>query len=424
MDTQAIIISVMFIIGITAIALEHNVSINKSWIAIITGSLMWMVLAMGEDPMELNKAIHEGSEEIFGLIIFLMGAMTIVEMLAHFRFFEWIQAKVMRLDISNKALFWILGLITFFASAILDNLTCTLVMINIGRHLYKKRENFVIFTINTVIAANAGGAMSPVGDVTTIMLWLASKFTAWQIMLHGILPSLMAWVIPQAMLTMQLHHVDLKEMEKAEVPHLKWHIIVLGLSTFACAVMVNVVNLPPFIGILLGLGVAASVVDLGLKKGTIETTANRMVHVIKTIDMATIIYFVGILLAVDALAHHGVLDDIAHLIFGSTPGSDPKLIVVGNTALGIISSILDNVPLTAAAMDMLPNTVHYQYWILLALTAGTGGSMLVIGSAAGVAAMGQVPQLTFVEYLKKGTIPALLGYFAAIGTWWLQFFLH
>ncbi len=424
MDIQSIILIVLFVNCILAIAFEHSHAINKSWIAILTGSVMWIVLAFGETSERLNEAINKGSQEIFGLIIFLMGAMTIVEMMAHFRFFDWIESKILELNISDRALFWILGLVAFFASAIFDNLTCTLIMIQIGRHVYHKQENFTIFVINTVIAANAGGAMSPVGDVTTIMLWLASKFTAWQIMLHGFLPSVTAWVIPQLILTSKIHSEDRKQRERKEVPPLKWSIILLGLITFGFAVTVNIVNLPPFIGILMGLGVAASVIDLRLKKGTLRKEANKIVHVIKNIDMATLVFFVGILLAVDALEHHGILTQIAHIIFGSVPGSDPKLIVFGHTTLGLISSILDNVPLTAAAMDMLPNSVHYQYWILLALTAGTGGSILVIGSAAGVAAMGQVHDLSFVRYLKKGSIPALLGYFSAIGVWWLQFFLH
>lgn len=423
MDLQSIILIVLFANCILAIAFEHSHTVNKSWIAILTGSVMWIVLAFGENPETLNEAISEGTQEIFGLIIFLMGAMTIVEMMAHFGFFDWIESKIMQLKISNRGLFWILGLVTFFASAVLDNLTCTLIMIQIGRHIYSKKENFNIFVINTVIAANAGGAMSPVGDVTTIMLWLAGKFTAWQIMLHGIVPSIMAWVVPQAILTPQIHFEDRSLREKKAVPQLKWGIILLGLCTFGFAVTVNIVNLPPFIGILMGLGVAASVIDLSVKKGTVRKEGNKIVHVIKTIDMATLVFFVGILLAVDALKHHGILTQIAHLIFGGEPGSNTNLIIVGHTTLGLISSILDNVPLTAAAMDMLPNTVHYQYWILLALTAGTGGSILVIGSAAGVAAMGQVHDLSFIRYLKKGTIPALLGYFAAIGTWWLQMLL-
>ncbi|NJN27357.1 MAG: hypothetical protein HC819_15975 [Cyclobacteriaceae bacterium] len=420
MDLQGIIIILIFINGIIAIAFEHSLKINKSWIAIFTGSSMWIVLAIGQDPEAMNEAIQEGSQEIFGLIVFLIGAMTIVEMMAHFRFFTWIEAKLLKLKISNRKLFWILGAITFAASAVLDNLTSTLIMIQIGRHLYIRKRNFNVFVINTVIAANAGGAMSPVGDVTTIMMWLEGKFTAWQIVLHGFLPAVAAWAIPQAILTSKIFYEDRDSREHKVIEPLKWNIILLGFTTFGFAIFVNLVHLPPFMGILLGMGVAAIVIDFRMKKGSLKKKANKMVNVIKTIDMATIIFFIGILLAVHALSFHGVLQQIAHVIFGENPALDPGRIMVGHTILGLVSSVLDNVPLTAAVMEMLPDSIHYQYWILLAVTAGTGGSVLIIGSAAGVAAMGQVPELSFKDYLVKGSIPALLGYFAAIGVWWLQ----
>ena len=419
MDIKSILLITFFTLGILAIAFEHTLEVNKSWIALFTGSLMWMVVAFNQDSHELRHAIHEGSAEIFELIVFLIGAMTIVEMMGHYRFFTWIEVKLLKMNISNRSLFWILGGITFIASALLDNLTSTLIMIQIGKHLYIRKKNFNIFVINTVIAANAGGAMSPVGDVTTIMMWLAEKFTAWQILTYGILPSLVAWVIPQALLTMQIEYEDRTGRKIEKVLPLQWYIIIIGLITFGFAVLVNLLHLPPFFGILFGLGVSAIIIDVRLKQGKLKKRANQIVNVIKTIDMATITFFIGILLAVNALGYHGILDQIAEIIFGKNPAENHQAIIVGHTSLGIISSFLDNVPLTAAVIDMLPENIHYKYWVLLAITAGTGGSILVIGSAAGVAAMGQVKTLTFIDYFKKGSIPALLGYFAAIGVWWL-----
>ena len=190
MDLQAVVLLVIFIAAFLAIALEHITKVNKSWVALFAGSIMWGVVAFGKTPDSMHIAIVHTSGEIFELIIFLMGAMTIVEMLGHFRFFTWLEIKLQSYDITNTQLFWIIGLVTFISSAILDNLTTTLVMIHIGKHLSFKKENFNYFIINTVIAANAGGAMSPVGDVTTIMIWLAGKFTAWQVLAGGILPSL------------------------------------------------------------------------------------------------------------------------------------------------------------------------------------------------------------------------------------------
>jgi len=422
MDIKSIILIVTFSIAILFIAFEHSLGINKSWVALFLGTFMWIIVSIGVDASVMTHAIREGSSEIFELIVFLIGAMTIVEMMAHFRFFTWIEIQLLKLKITNKRLFWILGLITFFASAVLDNLTTTLIMIQIGRRLYIRPENFNIFVINTVIAANAGGAMSPVGDVTTIMMWLDQKFTALQIIQHGFLPSLIAWIVPQAMLTPKMVLENREGRFTEEIVPLKWTIIFLGLSTFGFAVLVNILHLPPFMGILFGLGLAAIVIDSKMQRGKLKKVENKIVNVIKSIDMATIIFFIGILLAINALSYQGVLEKIALYIFGSDPAANPQSIIFGHTVLGLISAFLDNVPLTAAVLEMLPDTIHFQFWILLAITAGTGGSILVIGSAAGVAAMGQVQSLRFMSYLKLGTIPALVGYFAAIATWMFSYY--
>lgn len=423
MGFKEILLLVIFLNAIVAIAFEHSLGINKSWIALFSGTVMWMVVSFGADPHIMREAIMEGSAEIFELIVFLMGAMTIVEMMGHYRFFTWIESKLFAMNISNYQLFWILGAITFVGSSLLDNLTTTLVMIQIGRQLYLRKDNFNIYVINVIIAANAGGAMSPVGDVTTIMMWLAGKFNAWEVLSFGFVPSLVAWIIPQFLLTRQIVVENRTGVEREEVPPLKWYIIVVGFMTFGLAVLVNLLHLPPFFGILFGLGVAAILIDFRLKQGKLKKKTNKIVNVIKTIDMATITFFIGILLAVNALGYSGILDRIAELLFGENPGSHEGSIIMGHTFLGIFSSIFDNVPLTAAVIDMLPEGIHYQYWVLLAITAGTGGSMLVIGSAAGVAAMGQVQELSVKYYLKKGTLPALIGYFAAIGIWYLQLFV-
>ena len=423
MDLQTILLLLIFLCGYVFIALEHIIKVNKSWVALFTGSLMWMIVAFGKSPQSMNLAMTEASAEIFELIFFLIGAMTIVEMLGHFRFFTWVEAKLLQLHISNKKLFWILGLITFVASALLDNLTSTLVMISIGRYLYIRKENFNTFVISVVIAANAGGAMSPVGDVTTIMMWLAGKFTAWQVLFHGFIPSLIAWIIPQAILTSSIVYEKREGREVKNILPLQWGIIIMGLSTFGLAVIVNILHLPPFLGIIFGLGIVAIVIDLKLKSGKLKKKANRVVNIIKTIDMATVNFFVGILLAVNALAYHGILNHIADFVFGADPTSNINSIISGHIWLGLFSSVIDNVPLTAAVIKMLPEGIHFSYWVLLAITAGTGGSILIIGSAAGVAAMGQVKDLTFMDYIKKGSLPALLGYAGAVISWYVLFMI-
>ncbi len=418
---QTFLLLFIFFLGFLAITFEDKLEVNKSWIALFMGSFMWVVVAIGEDENLLETAIIHESAEIFELIIFLMGAMTIVEMMGHFRFFTWIEAKLSSFNITDKQLFWLLGLTAFMGSSLLDNLTITLVMIQIGRHLYKNTENLILYVVAIIIAANAGGALSPVGDVTTIMLWLAGKFTAWQVVYYGLLPSLAAWLVPQYILAKKIvpEQRELPAMNE-ELP-LQWGIIFIGLFTFGFAVLVNLFHLPPFIGILMGLAAAAIVIDYKLKKGTLKKRAGHIVHIIKSIDMATLNFFIGILLAVGALAYHGILAQAAQLIFGSNPAAHLSKVIAGHISLGLLSSVFDNVPLTAAVIKMLPAGIPYAHWVLLAVTAGTGGSILIIGSAAGVAAMGQVKEVTFFQYLKKGTVPALLGYSAAVAVWFSVF---
>ena len=422
-DIQSILLLTIFIGAFLAIALEHITKVNKSWVAVFAGSLMWGIVVFGKGQDNIHTAIIHTTGEIFELVIFLMGAMTIVEMLGHYRFFTWLEIKLQSYNISNTQLFWIIGLVTFISSAVLDNLTTTLVMIHIGKHLNFKKENFNYFVINTVIAANAGGAMSPVGDVTTIMIWLADKFTAWQVLVGGLLPSIVGWVIPQYMITKKLSKIHREQVHYEEQMPLQWGVIVLGFSTFGMAVSVNILHLPPFFGILFGLGIVAMVVDIKLRRGSLHIKANQLVNVVKEIDMGTMYFFVGILLAVGALQFHGILGILAEFIFGSDPANNPLSVIIGHISLGFLSSVFDNVPLTAAVIQMLPDNIDYTLWVLLAITAGMGGSMTSIGSAAGVAAMGQVKELTFVEYMKKGTIPALLGYIGAIITWILIFYI-
>lgn len=359
METPSIILIIIFFVGFVGIALEHKFEINKSWIALFMGALMWIVVSLGQTKEQLHGPLRHDFAEIFELVIFLMGAMTIVEMLGHFRFFSWVEAHLMKFHISNRKLFWMLGMITFFASALLDNLTSTLVMIHIGRHLYIKKANFNIFVINTIIAANAGGSMSPVGDVTTIMLWLADKFTAWQIVIYGIAPSLVAWIIPQAILTSKIKFETRIGLDISNDLPRQWGLIIIGFATFGIAVLVNLLNLPPFFGIIFGLGTIAIVIDFKLKRGKLKKKAGNIVNLVKQIDMGTIYFFVGILLAVDALKYAGILDVIATVIFGNDVLNNPIAIITGHTMLGLLSSLFDNVPLTAAVIKMLPEGINF-----------------------------------------------------------------
>lgn len=421
------VFGLLFIIGYYYIAVEHKTHINKSGVAIVLGGVLWLIAAITtHDKHEITLALAENSGEIFGIVIFLLSAMTIVEILVHYQFFDWIQEKIVQKKISQSKLFWLLGAITFVMSAFLDNLTTTLIMIQIGRKIYKDKDNLLVFVANTVIAANAGGAASPIGDVTTIMLWLANKFNALQVIAIGILPSLAAWVVPQYFMGKQIKkheeaekaHADFELVDEKEVqPY--WAIVFVGLFSFVLPVIFNLIGLPPFLGLLLGLGVLWIFIDVKARTGHASHSTGKIVNIIQKADVTTLKFFIGILLAVGAMAHIGLLKDLNTFIFGED--INMTRLIMGNTVLGITSSILDNVPLVAAAIKMFAEGVPVAVWVLLAITAGTGGSMLVVGSAAGVAAMGQVKELNFAYYLKKATIPALLGYIAAVLTWYCMY---
>lgn len=424
------ILSGLFVIGYLAIVLEHHWHVNKSGTALLIGALSWFIISLFNwGSPEIGIALSHETQEIFAIVVFLLAAMTIVEVLVHYRLFDWIQEKIMQRKISQTQLFWLLGAITFLVSAFLDNLTTTLIMIQIGRKIYRNKNNFLIFTANTIIAANAGGAASPIGDVTTIMLWLAGKFNAVQIMSLGILPAITTWIIPQALLTSQIKaHEEAEsafpgfEVNSGEKVKPFWGVIAIGLSAFFIPVFFNIIGLPPFLGLLLGLGVLWIFIDLNSKRATDETYAHgKLVKVVQRADLSTLKFFIGILLAVSALGHAGILFELNEFLFGPYP--DMFRLAGGNVALGFLSSLFDNVPLVAAAIKMFSASVPTSIWVLLAVAAGTGGSMLVIGSAAGVAAMGQVPELTFGFYLRKATLPAALGFIGGISVWALQTFL-
>lgn len=424
-----LIFGAIFVVGYFFIALEHKTHVNKSGVAIIIGGVLWLIAALvSHDRGEISTVIAENGGEIFSIVVFLLSAMTIVELLVHYQFFDWLREKIVQKKISQNQLFWLLGALTFVMSAFLDNLTTTLIMIQIGRKIYKHQDNFLIFVANTVIAANAGGAASPIGDVTTIMLWLANKFNAIQILSIGILPALATWLIPQYLMGRQItHHEEAEKAhenfdlvdEKKVQPY--WSVIFISIFSFLLPVIFNLINLPPFLGLLLGVGILWVFIDLKSKKGHADYTSGQVVKIIQKTDITTLKFFIGILLAVGALAHIGFLGMLNNLIFGAE--INITRLIAGNVILGGFSAILDNVPLVAAAIKMFPAGISPAIWVLLALTAGTGGSMLVIGSAAGVAAMGQVKELNFAYYFKKASLPALLGYLGGVAVWISLYYL-
>ncbi|MCB0769627.1 MAG: sodium:proton antiporter NhaD [Flavobacteriales bacterium] len=427
--------AVVFVLGYLAIALEHPLRVNKAASAILTGSIVWSILLLGReyifpDPelSDHHVLIHgllEHLGEIASILFFLMGAMTIVELVdVH----EGFRVITDRITSTNKVkLLWIICIITFFFSAALDNLTTAIVMCALLRKLIKDKETLWVFAGMVIISANAGGAWSPIGDVTTIMLWIGGQVTTVNIIGKLFVPSLVCMILPLLWMSRILKgDVERPEVVRSKAHHgaevANWErnvIFGLGLGALLFVpVFKTITHLPPFMGVMLGLGVLWIVTEMiHVRHGVDERGGLMVTAVLRRIDMPSVLFFLGILVAVAGLQQAGHLTLLAE-------GLDSALgdVYLINGAIGVLSSIVDNVPLVAAAMGMYPMTqfpADHLFWELLALCAGTGGSLLIIGSAAGVAAMG-ILHIDFIWYIKKMTLPAAIGYFGGMATFWLM----
>lgn len=411
----------IFVVSYLLIVLEHRLNFNKSGIAIVAGSLLWVLVAIsGIDRPEIIHAMEMAGAEIFGILAFLLSAMTLVEILVHYNFFDLIRIWLSSLNLDDRKQFVLIGILTFFLSAIFDNLTITIIMIQIARRFFSGK-NLLITVAGIVVIANAGGAWSPIGDVTTIMLWLAGKFSVLEIISQTFLPSLVLGIIVAFALSRKIN-IDTKDV-KFEVakPFSKGEklVITASLISFTLPLFANLIGLQPYIGLLFGLGVVWLLIDYIKIKSRRQTHLEASIkHFITKVDIISLKFFIGILLSVSALKLLGVLDIFSVFIFGEV--QTEQRIILGNIIMGLASSVFDNVPLTAVAIDMI-QTHNPWLWSLLALTVGTGGSLLVVGSVSGVVAMGALQELNFSKYLKIVFWPTLLGYFAAIGVWGLLY---
>lgn len=426
-----ILIIVIFVLGYAAIATEHSIHLDKAASALMTGVLCWTAYVFtGADQHLVEHGLMHHLSEIASILFFLMGAMTIVELVdAH----EGFNVITDRIKTKNAVkLLWIVSLLTFFLSSVLDNLTTSIVMISLLRKLIDDKQKRWFFAGMVVVAANAGGAWSPIGDVTTTMLWIKGQLPDTGIIIsHLILPSLVTLLLPLGLLSFTMKG-ELKRPMKAES---KEHYLnptteaerkivlgagVLGLLFVPAFKMVT--HLPPFMGMMLSLGAVWALTEfLHRAKNKEDKHALSVVSVLRKIDTSSVLFFLGILLAVSALQEIGHLGIMANWL-DETIGN-PYVI---NVAIGVLSSIVDNVPLVAAAQgmyDIEPTGVFAasgEFWQFLAYCAGTGGSALIIGSAAGVAVMG-LEKIDFFWYLKKISLLALLGYFGGALVYWLMF---
>lgn len=410
------LIITIFILGYLAIATEHSIKINKAASALVTGVLCWSVyILILPDKNLVNEELTKHLGELSGILFFLLGAMTIVELIDAHDGFDIITTKISQTD--KRKLLWIIAFITFFLSAILDNLTTTIVIISLLRKLIDGEKDRLFFTGIVVIAANAGGAWSPIGDVTTTMLWIGGQITAANIIIKLILPSLICIIIPLIYLSYSLNGkierpAVLTNPVKQSLSKLQQSIVFFSGVLILCLVPVfkTVTHLPPFMGVLIGLGILWIITEIiHGKKDEEEKHPLSVVHALRKIDTPSILFFLGILVSIAALESTGILTDLAQWL-NSTIHNDQIIVI----SIGLLSSIIDNVPLVAAAQgmyDLNQYPADHYFWEFLAYCTGTGGSALIIGSAAGVAAMG-MEKISFFWYLKKISILALLGYFA------------
>jgi len=409
-----IFLILIFIIGYILIAFENGIKINKSSIALITGVLCWSVYSLfSPDKSLVNQQLSEHLGAISGILFFLLGAMTIVELIDSHDGFEIITSRITQTD--KRKLLWIVAFITFFLSAILDNLTTTIVVISLLRKLVTNQKDRLLFAGIVVIAANAGGAWTPIGDVTTTMLWLGGQITTGHIMLRLFLPSLGCLIVPLLVLSgyfkgtvNRVNPIKAKNNQHLPAKH-QFVVFFSGiLILMVVPVFKTVTHLPPYLGILAGLGILWIMTEVihGKKDETVRNSFS-VVQALRKIDIPSILFFFGILISVAALQSSGILTELS--VWLSKSIGNVNMVVL---SMGVLSSVVDNVPLVAATQGMYSLSQFPQdsyFWEFLAYCVGTGGSILIIGSAAGVAAMG-MEEINFFWYLKKISLLAFLGY--------------
>ena len=413
MNTLLILI---FVLTYAAIAFEHPLQINKSATALIGAGLLWTVYALaGPEAKVVDAAISDSLMSTAQIVFFLMGAMTIVEVVDAHDGFEVITARIQTKKLSS--LMCLVGFVTFFLSSILDNLTTTIVMVSLMKKLLEKREDRLFFAGMIVIAANAGGAWTPIGDVTTTMLWIGGQVTTVEIMKGLFIPSMInllvplaatAWILRGRVVEAPLREVNQGQIETTAFERQLMFFLGLGILV-AVPAFKTLTHLPPFLGILFGLGLLWLVGDLVHRHKSDEDKEHlTLVSALTRIDMSSILFFVGILLAVASLEHAHILTAVAQWLNDVVGRLDVIVILIG-----LVSAVVDNVPLVAASMGMY-SLAQYPadsfLWEFMAYCAGTGGSILIIGSAAGVAAMG-LEKIDFLWYAKKISLLALMGYF-------------
>ena len=413
---------ITFIISYSLIAFEHKVNINKAAIALFSGVLSWVfVMWFSADTILLNEELMHHVSEIAGILFFLMGAMTIVELIDAHNGFDIITQQLIK--VKPMSLIWLIAIVTFILSAVLDNLTTTILIVSLLRKLLPEGKLRLLFAGLVVIAANAGGAFSPIGDVTTTMLWIGGQVTSASLIKALLLPSIINLLIPLVVLYVIIKKQKLFDsiaIAKIEMDNSKSNnsvfILVTGLLVLIAVPVFKVVfHIPPFMGVLFGLGIMWCITEIkNGKREDVDKKNYSVAFALRNIDTPSILFFLGILLSIAALQTSGVLTSLANGLNNTFSSQNTILVLTG-----FMSAVIDNVPLVAAYQGMYhlsDFTTDSSFWHLLAYSSGTGGSMLIIGSAAGVVAMG-IEKISFGWYLKNISLLAILGYIVGFGVY-------
>jgi len=416
----------IFVLVYAAIALEHPLKINKTASALLGAGLLWTVYAVSNGDSHLPvEQLNESLASTAQIVFFLMGAMTIVEVVDAHNGFEVITSRIKTANLAS--LLWLVGFVTFFLSSVLDNLTTTIVMISMMRKLLDRQEDRLFFAGIIVIAANAGGAWTPIGDVTTTMLWIGGQISTLAIMKGLFIPSLVNMIIPLAVTSYVIRgrKVVAPERDEADSGYVTTRferdlMFFLGIGILVTVpIYKTLTHLPPFMGILFGLGILWLAGELVHRnKEDDEKEHLTLTNALMRIDMSSVVFFIGILLSVAVLEHTHILTSLATWLDGAIGRQD---VIV--TIIGLASAVIDNVPLVAASMGMYSLAAYPPdsfLWEFMAYCAGTGGSILIIGSAAGIAAM-SLEKINFFWYVKKISGLALLGYFAGVIAYVMQY---
>ncbi len=412
-------IIIIFCIGYLLIALEHNIRLNKTAPALLAGIICWAIYIVAADNKQVvQEQLYHHLAEISQILFFLLGAMTIVELIDAHDGFDIVKNQINTKN--NKRLLWVMSLISFFLAAIIDNLTTAIVMVSILRKVVKDKEQRLLFAGVMVICANAGGVWSPIGAVTTTMLWIKGQVSAGAVITEIFLPSLACALTPLVYYQFKLPKQEIQQFsEKNEEANPDGKtMLALGVGVLIMVpIFKTLTGLPPFMGMLLGLGLVWVISEvIHSNKDDERRRPLSVAHALSRIDTSSILFFLGILLAVGALESTHILTNFSEIVTNAV--KDFNLI---SLIIGASSSVVDNVPLLAAVQNMYSMEqfpMDSKFWLLTAYSTGTGGSILIIGSAAGVAAMG-MEDITFTWYLKRMSLIAIAGFLVGAGVFFL-----